>query len=483
MLIRTLVYAMVVLRGMSALAQCPLAFEPPVVYPTGGQVQGIAAGDFNGDGVQDLVTSGAVLTVFIGNGDGTYGAGSGYATPASTYTVAVGYLNGDDVLDIAAPMNSMAAVMVLLGQGDGTFAPAVGYPTGAQPVSVAIADLNGDAISDMVTAEIGSETVSVLLGVGDGSFQARVPYGGVHPFDVAIGDMDGDGAPDVVVSDATNHWVSVLLGNGDGTLGAPWHSEQVFFPLGIDVGDLSGDGIPDVAAAGLSNDEVAVLLGNGDGTLSAPVHYTLGSAAAPYDVAIGDLNNDGANDLAAAGVETNFVFVLLGEGNGAFQDAEPIDIGGHGTEIAMDDLNGDGGLDLAFASGVNAVVLLGQGVSIFVTQQPQNAFVEAGQNAVLSVTADNVVAYQWRKDGVPLVDDETYGGVATDTLTVTGAMMTQAGVYEVLMQAACNAGLMSRPAALCVDSGGPECPADFNGDGVIDTRDVLAFLNAWHAGC
>ena len=27
----------------------------------------------------------------------------------------------------------------------------------------------------------------------------------------------------------------------------------------------------------------------------------------------------------------------------------------------------------------------------------------------------------------------------------------------------------------------PACSADFNGDGLVDTRDVLAFLNAWAA--
>ena len=27
------------------------------------------------------------------------------------------------------------------------------------------------------------------------------------------------------------------------------------------------------------------------------------------------------------------------------------------------------------------------------------------------------------------------------------------------------------------------CPADFNGDGVVNTQDVLRFLNAWVAGC
>jgi len=30
------------------------------------------------------------------------------------------------------------------------------------------------------------------------------------------------------------------------------------------------------------------------------------------------------------------------------------------------------------------------------------------------------------------------------------------------------------------DMGGEDCLADFNGDGVVDTRDVLAFLNAWN---
>lgn len=31
-------------------------------------------------------------------------------------------------------------------------------------------------------------------------------------------------------------------------------------------------------------------------------------------------------------------------------------------------------------------------------------------------------------------------------------------------------------------SGRPNCPSDFNNDGTVDTRDVLAFLSAWNTG-
>jgi len=37
--------------------------------------------------------------------------------------------------------------------------------------------------------------------------------------------------------------------------------------------------------------------------------------------------------------------------------------------------------------------------------------------------------------------------------------------------------------SLVAHPGKGDCPADFNGDGGVDTRDVLQFLNAWTAGC
>ena len=70
---------------------------------------------------------------------------------------------------------------------------------------------------------------------------------------------------------------------------------------------------------------VSVLLGNGDGTFQAPQAFEAGSG--PNDVAVGDFNDDGYQDLAVADYgpftqRATTVSVLLGNGDGTFEAAD-----------------------------------------------------------------------------------------------------------------------------------------------------------------
>jgi hypothetical protein len=76
------------------------------------------------------------------------------------------------------------------------------------------------------------------------------------------------------------------------------------------IGDLNGDGAPDLAVANYASDTVSVLLGNGDGSYAAKVDYLTGND--PASVAIGDLNGDDAPDLVVANGPSSTVSVLLG---------------------------------------------------------------------------------------------------------------------------------------------------------------------------
>ena len=122
--------------------------------------------------------------------------------PAGTgpYGVAMGDFNGDGVRDLVVADISSNAVSVLLGNGDGTFRAPLTFATGTEPMSVAVADFNGDGAQDFVVTNAGSNSVSVWLGNGDGTFRPPLTFTtGRYPASVAVADFNRDGVPDLAV--------------------------------------------------------------------------------------------------------------------------------------------------------------------------------------------------------------------------------------------------------------------------------------------
>jgi hypothetical protein len=242
----------------------------------------IAVRDLNGDHRRDiLVVVGTDLVVLLGNGDGTFGrerishsvAGDIYGDLADMRALALGDVNGDRRIDVVvggrvAQNTPEGLLSVVLGNGDGTFRPRSTADSDLEPQRALLADLNKDGKLDLVVQYYNEgdfdggpdyTILTALRGDGHGAF-AKVadydllPQEGNPGFTAA--DFNRDGNIDLAIGSSVG--LDVLLGIGDGSFEPPvtLGSGPVAGTIG---GDFDGDGRPDVLCR-LSGNAASVLL-------------------------------------------------------------------------------------------------------------------------------------------------------------------------------------------------------------------------------
>ena len=415
-----------------------LTFPSANPFMVGTAPVSVAVGDFNGDGIVDLVTadSGGGVSVLLGTGTSSgFAAAVTRSDAGGPASVVVGDFNGDGKQDIAVANGSAGNVTVLLGTGLGAFTAAAGSPfsleTEANPVFLAVGDFNSDGIQDLAVADYFLTNVAILQGNGMGGFTELTPITvDGQPTSVAVADFNGDGFPDVAAADF-NGQVTVLLGNGAGgftkATGSPFTVGST--PESVVVGDFNGDGIPDLATANYGSGNVTVLLGNstnfsGAFGFTAAKNSPFAVGNGPYSVAVGDLNGDGFPDLAVANYTDSTISVLLGNASGSFAPATgTFSVGAANSKpqsLALADFNNDGRLDLVAANaGANNVVMFLGGATVgttttISTTSPATILPGTALNLTVNVS-DSTSGFDAPTGTVTILDGSSPIGTANQT--------------------------------------------------------------------
>ena len=242
----------------------------------------LVAADFNGDGKVDLAVVGDYVsfggvTILLGKGDGTFNAAGPNLAPNLGFNlVASGDFNGDGIPDLVATNYfSPSGATIFLGKGDGTFTTlTTSIAVGTFPYSIVVGDFNGDQKLDLA---IGfSSSVSIFLGNGDGTFNqtSGSPISGAGQSLVA-GDFNHDGKLDLAGIDKYNDQIDLFMGGGDGTftetVSTPNVSQANNGPFSIVAADFNGDGVPDLAMLTPNVATASILLTEPSETATATV--------------------------------------------------------------------------------------------------------------------------------------------------------------------------------------------------------------------
>ncbi len=327
----------------------------------------LTVGDFNGDGLDDLVTdsnlSDGRLRLWLGSATNPLGASTAQLPNVGSLSRrAVGDFDEDGDVDLFAASGSGAASTFLANNGTGAFTAAsttaVSFSLSSLGSSLSAADVDGDGHLDVLILTSASG-LHYLRGNGNGTFSGSltpIDVGTGSVFSTAVADLNGDGRTDLAASVSTASASSIVIRYrlADGSLG-PILSIPVTGIAGqLTVADLNDDGRLDLVVARTvssssqaASSGISVLVQQADGSLGAAVGYAVPLVAASPGPKVNAVDVDGDGDLDLL-TSRPYIFestrgmqVLLNDGSAGFGELREFAVRGTASTILVGDFNGD----------------------------------------------------------------------------------------------------------------------------------------------
>jgi hypothetical protein len=239
-------------------------FRPGQSHSTRGGPLSIVISDFNGNNEADLAiaTKSDSVEILLGEGNGTFKSQQLLELEDTPTSIAAADYNQDGIIDLAVTNNGAMSnnISVFLGEGNGTFKPSGNYSTGMRPLFVTAGDFTGDGKLDLEVVNGVRDSLSLLEGNGDGTFKAAQHFGaGTAPASAVALDINEDGLLDTAVVNNLSSTLTLLIGKGDGTFRHPpinYQTERG--PFSIVQIEFTRGGSKGLAVANNANNSVSI---------------------------------------------------------------------------------------------------------------------------------------------------------------------------------------------------------------------------------
>lgn len=315
--------------------------------------------DVTGDQLLDAVvaTQGTgEVAIYAGRGNGGFDLPFAVSVAGARISAA-GDFDSDGTVDIAVASDN-GLLSLLKGDGNGLFTAHSSVAINADTDSLIALDVDQNGVTDLATLGRSSGVIELLINNADGTFQSPdlLPTSTQTVRLVSV-DVNADGQDDLVaVNQTAADNLSVWLSTGLGTYASPiQQTVAAFAPVDIAMADIDGDGAFDVVTTDASS-AIAIALGRGDGTFDAADTIPFAVPLPPIPgtpptslLGVSDSDGDGDADIVAGVLGGGFA-TFNNDGSGNLQPVESVFVGGNLPSLAVADINDDGRSDVVAVS-------------------------------------------------------------------------------------------------------------------------------------
>lgn len=327
---------------------------------------GVAVGDFDGDGDEDVAAHSAGLAL-VSRFISRFVTNQAYSSRTvdrafSVGSVASADFNVDGLIDFVGAESATGGDVIVWRSRTSDFGSSeellvTRADAGENVTGVGAGDVTDDALSDIVLVSEDQDRVSLIRGVGDGSFSPREH---LATFDAAravrIADLDRDGAAEIIVisRDGLEGRVAVYARpEGQTTFARTIIANGSAACTELGLGDVDADDDLDVAVScGLDGLFVLVNPGSVAGTwVERVLDDGSGGTRNTTSVALLDMDRDGDADVVSfrADVSDLLIHAASSTGLAAPTSHDVANVGASGARIAGADIDRDGDFDIIVA--------------------------------------------------------------------------------------------------------------------------------------
>lgn len=351
-----------------------LLYNQPYVVDNVDTPKGISSFDINNDGLKDLLVAsqyGDKIIWYKNLGNNLFSSELIIATSINNpQSIVAGDINNDGYKDIIVGTGNDESVICFLNNGNGTFSNFQVINTSIYDVrKIRLFDVNNDGLLDIVSS-LSNNIIYLNKNIGNGNFEEKSIITSVtnNKYDFDFIDVNNDGFFDLICN--RNGKISYILNqNGEYSNNFTIIDNITSDTFQIKAKDLNNDGLSDIVISKSNGNAIGWYKNNGTGFSTLSI-INNNNASSPRLILLADINNDNKFEIICSFHSTSDIgasklsYFSHNSTSNFYEEILVSTYSGAIRNIKIGDLNNDGLNDIV-SGGRNIVWNKNQGNSKF----------------------------------------------------------------------------------------------------------------------